>query len=981
MIKSSLRAAARILGGRRAAAGEGSNVVTFAPMQIPVAIQQPAKTADASGLENGDRKLIDRQTFERALTDYESFRNSGSPHSPREEIRFAEDGIHFEKLTFPFAVSLASRRLEYRLCFYKCTFDQAFDARWARVDSLSIKRCHLKKQFDGMALETRGSVDFFETRSSSQINLSVARIRGDLLLIGAYLFYGEPEAPIEPFLEVQKGAALFAPGVRVHSVLMDRVTTKGRIFLDACVLTGILKAGDARLERETRSGEVASGRWDHMVLSASSSNIEGAVILGEEAIGQPDRLQDFSAYGQVSFCNSRIGGDFVCTNGRFHSAFLGCKAERVRQLTETEPPLDFTLLASLDVSRTRIEGGVWLDRGFEARGAVLFNSAEIKGAFYSAYSDLNAALPECGPPSTQMTKRHPFTIALSMDRAQIGNTLRLNSGFKAFGEVNLRNAVISGDVDCQGGHFCGCWPKEPHPAGHQPEALTLSGASIDGSVFMTDIIRKKLMGGSGAAEAVHIEFNGFISQGQVRLRGTSIERNLHLGGGLFKLMPAVADEESSKHSPEQQRVGWFHSTRVAGTTFLKEEDRPSVCFEGSVSFENMRTDGWVDSLASWPQCWDPKHKCPATIELNGLTYNKLSGPTRGEERLMWLLHQPARDLQPAPISNVRDSDDENPADWGFKTQPWEQCAQILYDLGYHRDARYIWRMEQRFLRVKGRQARSEKFLNLLLGTFVGHGYGVVFTLLWALWLVGLGAIVADYGQYKGYMVPSQGDIVVAAADHKEWARLLGEQHDWVNPPRGYPEFHPVFYSMDVALPAGNLRQAENWIAVDTPNSDFEAPLPSILLDTANPWFGCSLLIVIGVVLTWSAAAVIWLRWLRAEATIRFPSTHKLSPRDHFGLSEAKALYFRRLNDNSRHRDWIAQGTVALMLLTALAATGIYLLNSLWIFEYLDCWDWLSQHIAHMSFPHVFSIFETLAGWLLITAIAIGLGAAVFRRTE
>jgi hypothetical protein len=569
--------------------------------------------------------VIDSAAVARALSGYSHYVDDRSVVSDQSGVSFEPDGLRFRHARFPEPISLASQRLKFALHFSDCDFPEIFDASWAHLDGLSIKNCVLHKAFKAPAIEVSGNVDLTGTQSKTQIDLSVARIHGDLVVIGARLDYAA-DRPRTEIPDVRFGSALFCGGIRVHSILMDDAVCHGRVFLDASRLRGILKAGNAKLYRAQADKPPGSDRLDHVVLSATDADIEGAVILGEESLLRLDTPQSFLACGQVSLCNSRIGGDLICSNGKFHSAFYECKPALLEPYVFGDKHLDRVVLAAMDVSRTKIEGGVWLDTDFEAYGAVLFDSVEIRGAFRATDAEINVTLPLCKKTSEVGARRHWLATALSLDRAQIGNTLTLARSFTAFGSVNARNAVISGDVDCQGGTFHGCWKNRHEPLEQQPESLVLSGASIGGSVFLA---------GYGEPDSEKPGPLTFQSYGQVRLRGTRIERNLHFGGGQFMRMPPAAerardtpkrgevrDGQPGRPPDEQWLIGSFHSTKVIGTTFLAESDRRPVYFDGSVSFAGMQTDVWEDSLETWPQWRNFRKDCRCTFELNGLVYNR-----------------------------------------------------------------------------------------------------------------------------------------------------------------------------------------------------------------------------------------------------------------------------------------------------------------------------------------------------------------------
>ncbi|HTU00019.1 MAG TPA: hypothetical protein VMF58_18360 [Rhizomicrobium sp.] len=1016
-----------------------SHIVDAAP---ETEIESP--TADAQADARG-RIEIGPDIFESALERYAS--EGAHAAGLQDCVDFRPDGLHFTKARFDFEIPLASRRLDFALHFDNCVFHRPIDARWAKLDSLALHRCVLEKEFRGAALDARGNIDFVDTRSESQIDLSDARLKGDLILNRACLKYSDPEHAWWSPSDVRDGAALFCGGMHAHSVFMIRTESEGRIFLDSVRLAGIFKAANATLrlfkrvdddgvlERDKPKGKIE--RWDHMALTMADAEVHGGVILGEEAWGTPEVPDTFKAVGQVNLSNSQIGGDLVCTNGEFLSAYHDADPEKgvFDSFLDKDQPVHNALLVSLNVSRTQIGGGVWLERDFHACGEVRFDASSVRGTFRCTGATFDGALPGCETATKDTSKRYYARVAMVLDRIEIGSALMLNNGFIAFGRVSLRNAIIHGDLNCEGGTFHACWHRRHEgelydDPERQPEALALSGAEISGSVFLTRAANgsdktdgQKIVRPLVREQGEHVRMT-FRSYGQIRLRGTRIGRNLHLCGGQFDSVPEASERaDNAPKDPKKVKppkpaaeklIGWFHSARVEGTTFLVEPDRDPVRFRGSVTFAGMDTGGWEDSIDCWPRCATNGHGAKqATVELNGLTYKTLHGPMRGEERLMWLLHQPENDLRgpprrPSLLSSIiaifksPDPDEREGPKVGFKTQPWEQCARVLYELGYHRDARFLYRMEQRFLRLKSSQNWSDRFLSFILGTFVGHGYRVFYALLWAVGLFVMGGIVGDAGYRSGYIAPAQPEIVTDWLHRQSSPGAPSGAGGYSLPPE-YPRFHPLLYSIDIALPAGNLRQMDYWIPSDKrvleiPKLNDQASLP----EATNPWLVCILdlmgpcgkltvadkveaapaAIEVSLGLAALVTIALGLRWILPWALMYFPGNVIFAFDGRFSQVKAWGIYRRVLNE--RRKLWrilIPPFLVVCTLYFFFFVLILYLFDAQPIYEVVhQLNDYCSIHIG-MSFSHIWSAFETLMGWLLITSVGIGLGAVVFRRTE
>ena len=937
---------------------------------------------------------IDAESFERALADFPRFRRGDMIFPDKPSIRFKPDGLHIEDATFDFPVSLASRRLDFSLHFTRCRFSQPFDARWATVHSLTLRSCRLEMPFVGTALESRGNIEFTGTTSLSQIDLSQARILCDLVLVDVNLSYSEPDGTSTE--EPRTGSALFCAGLQVHSVLMDRLHCQGRIFLDASRLTGNLKASDAILERDSTVKSVNFNKWGHIVFSASDTDIHGAVVLGEEVWGRPPKPQSFQAHGQVTLSNSRIGGDLICTNGIFRSAYYNADDEDYAAFVRADAPQDDVLLVSLNVTRTNIDGGVWLNGDFRSYGPVRFDSSNVKGTFCCSGGTIIGALPLCEVGPEDRRKRYKVNFAFDLYRVEIGGTLLLDNGFIAFGRVSLRNAVVRGDLVCQGGTFHACWregreTRLDEEEERQPEALALSGTEIGGSVFLTRASRYRpsedIVDNPLASDDRRLKRQTFRSYGQVRLRGAQIARDLHLGGGCFDVMPAPDDWEKKpapKDTPKPL-VGWFQSAKVEGTIFFVEVDRFPVCFCGSVSFADVRTGGWQDSVECWPHCSGDANTQGATLELNGLTYDSLRGPTSGEERLIWLLHQPKKDLsrqgdrtwlERLMRRERKDADDSV----GFKAQPWEQCIAALRKHGYHGDAGFLRRIEQRLMRYMVPMSLANRLSNFVVSTFVEDGSrAIFFALLWAVWLVGLGTIVADSGYRDGYVVPT------AALTNSS-----RESSDGNKIPVDYPYFHPSLFSLDMALPP-NLRQANDWRILDqlrgypaasndsgnSPIAFFNRGAQHALFDAKlklqSSWPLWSLEIIASFALAAVVTAYLRTPLLTLAPTPRFRRNPILS------RGRARALYLKTLNRGSnRFTRILLPLLIGALVYFYFVAWSSYIINDQIVFQLIDVLNAFTEKMSRMSFVHVWFEYESFVSWILETAIVIPIGTRFFQ---
>jgi hypothetical protein len=250
-------------------------------------------------------------------------------------------------------------------------------------------------------------------------------------------------------------------------------------------------------------------------LNAEAAKIGGAVLLRRNP-GAPA----FEAGGEVRLFGAEIGRNLDCEGGSFKNSSgpaLNAEAAKIGG-------------AALLRKNPRASAETPL---FEAEGEVRFFGAEI------------AANLECIGGSF----KNPKGFALNTAGANIGGAALLDRGFHAEGEVIFYGAQVGGNLSCEGGSFT-------NSAG---PALNAEAAKIGGAVLL------RRNPGAPAFEA----------EGEVRLFGAEIGRNLDCEGGSFKNPKGFALNAEA--------------ARIGGAAFLRKNLRasalaPSFEAEGEVRF-------------------------------------------------------------------------------------------------------------------------------------------------------------------------------------------------------------------------------------------------------------------------------------------------------------------------------------------------------------------------------------------------------------
>src|SRR5215211_4216402 len=399
---------------------------------------------------------------------------------------------------------------------------------------------------------------------------------------------------------------------------------------------------------------------------------------------------------------------------------------------------------ALDADGAEITGGVFLGRRFSATGAVRLLAARIGGQLRCA----DATLSNKGGD------------ALSAEGAEITGGVFLRGGFRATGAVGLFGARI-------GGQLHGAVATLSNKGG---DALFVEGAEITGSVFLRGGFRAtgavRLQGariggqlscegatlsneGGDALEVENAEVvghvllrAGFSASGEVRLHGAKIGGSLDLSNSTL----VNAAEAGYALDCRDARIGGrlrFRDVQVTGGVDLFRASATTL--EDDLGRED-------DPLGSWGDV--------QPLILDGFTYERFAQESASNPRLRqrWLQH----------------TDD-------FQQGAWQHLIQVYRSVGrddeatstsiaMHNDR--VARAGLPWYRVMGRW---------ILWALVGHGYRPWLAAVWAAGVITAFALVV--WNWSGLFLPAQGVT-------------------------GSPQ--PFAYAADSFLPIVDLGQADGW---------------------------------------------------------------------------------------------------------------------------------------------------------------------------
>ncbi|QKW33807.1 hypothetical protein HUT06_06980 [Actinomadura sp. NAK00032] len=578
------------------------------------------------------------------------------------------------------------------------------------------------------ALKLRGA------RIAGALDLEAAELACPLLLADCH--FDEPLV-----LSEATAPSVRLPGCRVPALIADQLRTTGnlelnrgftteRIRLAGADIGGTVDLSDAVLRAPGTPSLVADGLTVARDMLCRNLTVHGEVHLRGAAIngtlaldgahldapgaaalaaarltvGHDAFCRDLSANGEVRLPGTRIGGRLDLT--RAHLANPGADA--------------------LTADRLAVDDGV-LAEGLTADGEIRLTGARIDGTLVLAGARLT----------------NPGARALSGEGLVVDQDVHATGGFRAEGEVQLVRARIGGALNLDDAVLA-----DPDGQALTADALTVEQSvygrrlSAEGEVRLVgariggvaDFSGARLANpGRRALYAVRLSVDGdlmcrrgFTAEGGLQLSGARV-------GGHIELADAVLTR------PRRQALDLGYATAQA--LILRPRQAP----EGLINLTGTQVGIYEDDHRTWP----------ATLLLQGFTYDTLTGEADVRSRLRW-------------ASRHRG---------GYTPQIYDQLAAAYRRTGHERTARQVaiakqWR-RRTVLRAPG------KLANWLLYLTVGYGYRTWLAALWLAALLVLGTQVFD---------PDQMTKAATTA----------------------PSFSALGYTLDVLLPIGDLGQQKAW---------------------------------------------------------------------------------------------------------------------------------------------------------------------------
>lgn len=327
---------------------------------------------------------------------------------------------------------------------------------------------------------------------------------------------------------------------------------------------------------------------DGWALFCSRAKIKGGVFLGQDTKRKNKKGHEskpFSALGAVRFRGVEIDGNLECENGRIDISQT--------QIDRKVPSLCF--------DGATIKGHVQLS-GLQTNGKLDFLGANLGGEVTCSHGLF----------------ANPGDIALFFRNARVKGSVHLNDGFCAKGEVDLVGVDIGGRLLCENGRFLNSGGKRDRLSEELGDegsrALYFSGAKIAGGVLLNNALmegqvrfRNAVIGGDlecdgakfkgdgaralyfdRATIAGNVHMHKLEARGQVRFASAKIGGDLRSGGAKF-CCEGKEDRQKSLNPREREetnRALFFSRARVGGSVFFN-----GVAVEGELRLRSAKIGG------------------------------------------------------------------------------------------------------------------------------------------------------------------------------------------------------------------------------------------------------------------------------------------------------------------------------------------------------------------------------------------------------
>jgi len=396
----------------------------------------------------------------------------------------------------------------------------------------------------------------------------------------------------------------------------------------------------------------------------------------------------------------------------------------------------------------------WLAADPQARPYVHPSGLGIGGAAIDGQLDLSYLT--LSAPVTIVNSAIPKGIDFSF-----GHLQSLDLSRDVTGDITGDRATVTGDLQLIGGRYGAISGDRITITGDLEfiggdfGPVSLFRAEIGGSL---DCSAGRFVGGTDPLSIVEATIrgdasfnNGFTTNGVVDLTLAQIGRGLSFKDAHF--IGAGVNGLNADRATIDGTFYWDSVARTPGT---------------ELNLTSARTAALWDDTASWP--------ATGNLFIDDFVYGDITGgPNDAQTRLRWLARQPT----------------------GYRPQPYGQLAKVMRERGSDVGAVDVMMAKEDARRDLGGLGWSERLWSRVLDATIGYGYRPMRALWWIFSFVALGSVLFELGYRERAITPTEPAAYDAFVQSGE-------------PPRHYPPFNAVVYSLENFLPVVDLNQGTYW---------------------------------------------------------------------------------------------------------------------------------------------------------------------------
>ena len=396
----------------------------------------------------------------------------------------------------------------------------------------------------------------------------------------------------------------------------------------------------------------------------------------------------------------------------------------------------------------------WLVADPQARPYVHPSGIGIGGAAIDGQLDLSYLT--LSAPLTIINSAIPEGIDFSFAHLQ-----GLDLSRDVTGDIMSDRATITGDLQLTGGRYGAVSGDRVTITGDLLLAggdfgpVSLFRAEIGGSL---DCSGGRFVGGVDPLSIVEATINGdasfnngFTTNGVVDLTLAQIGRGLSFKDAHF--IGTGVNGLNADRATIDGTFYWDSIVRTPGT---------------ELNLTDARAAALWDDAASWPAA--------GNLFIDDFVYGDISGgPADAQSRLGWLARQPS----------------------GYRPQPYGQLAKVMRERGSDIGAVDVMMAKEDARRERGGLGWGGRLWSRVLDVTIGYGYRPMRALWWIFSFVALGTVLFGLGYRERAITPTEPEAYDCFVKTGE-------------PPRHYPPFNAVVYSLENFLPLVELHQGIYW---------------------------------------------------------------------------------------------------------------------------------------------------------------------------